>query len=82
MKDPNLRTGLKLHFGNSDVDVDNPKHLARVRKVFRAANQHHMAITVHMHANIDHHWPYGAKEARIFLEKLLPEAVKARCLSR
>ena len=27
-----------------------------------------------MHANIDHHRPYGAKEARIFLEKLLPEA--------
>jgi len=73
-KDPNLRTGLKLHFGNSDVNVDNPDHLARVRRVFRAANEHHMAIVVHMHANIDHHRPYGAKEARIFLEHLLPEA--------
>jgi predicted TIM-barrel fold metal-dependent hydrolase len=73
-KDANLRTGLKLHFGNSDVDVDNPEHLARVRRVFRAANQHDMTITVHVHANIDHHRPYGAKEARIFLEQLLPEA--------
>jgi len=73
-KDPNLRTGLKLHFGNSDVNVDNPDHLARVRRVFRAANEHHMAIVVHMHANIDHHRPYGAKEARIFLDHLLPEA--------
>jgi predicted TIM-barrel fold metal-dependent hydrolase len=73
-KDPNLRTGLKLHFGNSDVNVDNPDHLARVRAVFRAANEHHMAIVVHLHANIDHHRLYGAKEARIFLEKLLPEA--------
>jgi predicted TIM-barrel fold metal-dependent hydrolase len=73
-KDPNLRTGLKLHFGNSDVNVDNPDHLARVRRVFRAANQHHMAIVVHMHANIDHHRPYGAKEALIFLEQILPEA--------
>lgn len=73
-KDKNLRTGLKLHFGNSDVDVDNPEHLARVRSVFRAANQQRMAITVHMHANIDHHRPYGAKEARIFLEQLLAEA--------
>ncbi len=72
--DPNLRTGLKLHFGNSDVNVDNPDHLARVRRVFRAANEHHMAIVVHMHANIDHHRPYGAKEARVFLEQLLPEA--------
>jgi predicted TIM-barrel fold metal-dependent hydrolase len=73
-KDPNLRTGLKLHFGNSDVDLDNPGNVARVQGVFRAANQHHMAITVHMHANIDHHRPYGEKEARVFLEKLLPEA--------
>jgi predicted TIM-barrel fold metal-dependent hydrolase len=73
-KDPNLRTGLKLHFGNSDVNVNNPDHLARVRRVFRAANRYGMAITVHMHANIDHHRPYGAKEARIFLGQLLPEA--------
>ncbi|HEY1895408.1 MAG TPA: amidohydrolase family protein [Terracidiphilus sp.] len=73
-KNPNLRTGLKLHFGNSDVDVDNPEDLARVRRVFRAANRHHMAITVHLHANIDHHRPYGAKEAHVFLEQLLPEA--------
>jgi predicted TIM-barrel fold metal-dependent hydrolase len=73
-KDPNLRTGLKLHFGNSDVDLDNPDHLARVRRVFRAANEKHMAIVVHLHANIDHHRPYGAKEARIFLEQVLPEA--------
>lgn len=73
-KDPNLRTGLKLHFGNSDVDLDNPEHLAKVRRVFRAANRHHMAITVHMHANIDRHRPYGAKEARVFLEQLLPQS--------
>jgi len=73
-KDPNLRTGLKLHFGNSDVNVDNPDHLARVRRVFHAANKYHMAIVVHMHANMDHHRPYGAREARIILEQLLPEA--------
>jgi predicted TIM-barrel fold metal-dependent hydrolase len=27
-----------------------------------------------MHANVDHHRPYGAREARVFLEQLLPEA--------
>ena len=73
-KDPNLHTGLKLHFGNSDVNVDNPDHVARVRRVFQAANKYHMAIVVHMHANVDHHRPYGTKEARIFLKQLLPEA--------
>jgi predicted TIM-barrel fold metal-dependent hydrolase len=78
-KNPNLRTGLKLHFGNSDLDVDNPDQLARVCRVFRVANEHHMAIVVHMHANIDHHRPYGAKEARIFLEKPSLLAFLARC---
>jgi predicted TIM-barrel fold metal-dependent hydrolase len=73
-KDPHLKTGLKLHFGNSDVNLDDEGELARVREVFRAANAHGMAIAVHMHANVNHHRPYGAKEARIFLERLLPEA--------
>ncbi len=73
-KDPNLRTGLKLHFGNSDVNLDNPNDVTKVRRVFRTANAQGMAIVVHMHANIDHHRPYGAKEARIFLEQILPEA--------
>lgn len=73
-KNPHLRDGLKLHFGNSDVNVDNPEQLAQLRRVFRAANANHMAIAVHMRANVDHHRPYGAKEARVFLEQLLPEA--------
>jgi predicted TIM-barrel fold metal-dependent hydrolase len=36
--DPYLRTGLKLHFGNSDVDLDNPKHVRKLRDVFRSAD--------------------------------------------
>jgi predicted TIM-barrel fold metal-dependent hydrolase len=72
-KDPNLRTGLKLHFGNSDVDVDNPSHLAQLKRVFRAANRNRMAIVVHAHANVNFNPPYGSREARIFLEQLLPE---------
>jgi predicted TIM-barrel fold metal-dependent hydrolase len=35
---PLLRRGLKLHFGNSDVDLDNPENVAQVRRVFAAAN--------------------------------------------
>jgi predicted TIM-barrel fold metal-dependent hydrolase len=72
-KDPNLRTGLKLHFGNSDVDVDNPEHLAQLKLVFRTANRYRMAILVHAHANVTFNRPYGSREARIFLEQLLPE---------
>jgi predicted TIM-barrel fold metal-dependent hydrolase len=60
-KDPNLRTGLKLHFGNSDVNLDIDEHVERTRAVFAAANAHGMAIVVHAHANIDHHRPYGGE---------------------
>jgi predicted TIM-barrel fold metal-dependent hydrolase len=73
-KDANLRTGLKLHFGNSDVNLDTDGHVERARAVFAAANAHGMAIVVHAHANIDHNRPYGAKQARVFLERLLPAA--------
>lgn len=73
-KDPNLRTGLKLHFGNSDVNLDIEEDVERARAVFAAANKHRMAIVVHAHANMDHNRPYGAKEARVFLERLLPAA--------
>jgi len=73
-KDPNLRTGLKLHFGNSDVNLDNEQDVERTRAVFAAANAHGMSIVVHARANVDHHRPYGAKQARVFLERLLPAA--------
>src|ERR1700759_4052677 len=69
-----LKTGLKLHFGNSDVDLDNPEHVAKLQRVFRAADHHGMAITVHLHANVDHHRPYGAREARVFLRQVMPSA--------
>jgi uncharacterized protein len=73
-RDPQLRHGLKLHFGNSDVDLDNPANVARVRKVFAAANARRMPIVVHMHTSHDRHRKYGADEARVFLNELLPAA--------
>lgn len=73
-KDPQLHYGLKLHFGNSDVQLDDPQHVEKVKQVFRAANSHRMAIVVHMRASITKKRPYGAGEARIFLEKVLPAA--------
>jgi uncharacterized protein len=66
--------GIKLHFGNSDVQMDEPAHLERLRQVFRAANQQEMAIVVHLRASISRARPYGAAQARIFLERLLPLA--------
>jgi predicted TIM-barrel fold metal-dependent hydrolase len=71
---PGLRRGLKLHFGNSDVELDKPGHVAQMKRVFAAANRHRMAIVVHIRPNIDHGRSWGAKQARIFLENVLPEA--------
>lgn len=73
-KDPHLRSGLKLHFGNSDVDVENAAHVDRLRAVFRVANDHRMAIVVHMRPTISRQRPYGAPQARVFLTNILPSA--------
>jgi predicted TIM-barrel fold metal-dependent hydrolase len=71
---PYLNSAVKLHFGNSDVDLDNPEQVDKLRQVFQAADNRHMAIIVHMHANVNHHRPYGRREAEIFLSQLRPAA--------
>ena len=73
-KDRQLRRGVKLHFGNSVVDYHDPEHVARVRWVFRAANDYRMPIVVHMRASISRQMRYGRDEARIFLQEILPAA--------
>jgi len=73
-KDPQLHYGLKLHFGNSDVDLDNLDDVAKVRKVFEAANRYRMPIVVHLHTSIDKQRKYGAEETRVFLDQLLTAA--------
>jgi predicted TIM-barrel fold metal-dependent hydrolase len=73
-KDPYLHFGLKLHFGNSDVNMEEPQGVAKVRAVFQVADQHGMPIVVHMHPSVTRHRPYGEKEARIFLNEVLPAA--------
>jgi len=70
---PQLRTGIKMHFGNSDVQMENPVHLARLKEVFRAANRHRMAIAIHLRASFSLKRPYGEAQARLLLEQLMPE---------
>ena len=72
--EPSLRTGLKLHFGNSDVQLDDPQHVAKVKVVFARANAVGMAIAVHLHGSVNRKRPHGARQARTFLEQLLPAA--------
>lgn len=62
--------GVKLHLGNSGVDVHNPDHVARVAAVFAVAERRGAAVVVHMRARSG--MPYGAPEAAIFLNEILP----------
>jgi predicted TIM-barrel fold metal-dependent hydrolase len=71
---PHLRSGLKLHFGNSDVDLTNADHVKTLQQVFAAANERRMAIVVHMRSSVTAKRPYGAPSARAFLNHVLPFA--------
>jgi uncharacterized protein len=73
-KDPYLRHGLKLHFGNSAVDYRNVKHVKLLKSVFRAANDFRMPIVVHMRASITEKLGYGREEALVFLNEVIPAA--------
>jgi predicted TIM-barrel fold metal-dependent hydrolase len=66
--------GIKLHVGNSDIQLENAEHAAQMKRFFAAANSHRMAIVVHMRASFSKKRPYGAEQARVFLEQLLPAA--------
>lgn len=67
---PHMR-GLKLHFGNSGVDVRNPDHVERVRRVFAAANARRIPIVAHL-------WTvdpaYGREHSEIFLDRIASAA--------
>ncbi|MCC2955703.1 amidohydrolase family protein [Massilia sp. IC2-477] len=71
---PGLRRGVKMHIGNSDIQFDDPAHVARLGEFFKAANRARMAIVVHLRASISKKRPYGAVQARVFLDQLLPLA--------
>jgi predicted TIM-barrel fold metal-dependent hydrolase len=62
--------GLKLHFGNSRVDLMNPDHVGKVRGVFAAANRARLPIVVHVRNGES----YGAPHARVFLDELVTAA--------
>jgi uncharacterized protein len=66
--------GLKLHLASSDVQLDVPRHVDRLQQVFAEANRARMPIVVHLRANIGKSRPYGAAQARIFIEEVLPGA--------
>jgi predicted TIM-barrel fold metal-dependent hydrolase len=61
--------GLKLHLRSSRVNVLNPEHLEKLRRIFRVANELRLPIVIHTHVR-----PYGREQAEVFLKELLPAA--------
>jgi predicted TIM-barrel fold metal-dependent hydrolase len=61
--------GIKMHFRSGQINVLNPDHLEKVRRVFQVANELGLAIVVHTNVR-----PYGRRQAEVFLNELLPAA--------
>jgi len=64
--------GVKLHLGNAGVSLRDPAHLARVQEVFALAQRLRAPVLVHMRARGGSN--YGAEDAHIFLDKVVPMA--------
>ena len=65
--------GIKLHFQSSGVDLHDPDHLSRVRRVFEVANELGLAIVVHTRTR-PMFGEYDADEAEIVLVELVSAA--------
>ena len=65
-------TGIKLHLGNSGISLRDPAHLARVQQLFTLAQRLRAPVLVHMRARGGSN--YGAEDAQIFLNKVVPMA--------
>lgn len=64
-----------MQFANSQVNLRNAGHVEQLRRVFRAANTHQMAIVAHVWTGDDKIGnPYGRAEAQAFLNEILPMA--------
>jgi predicted TIM-barrel fold metal-dependent hydrolase len=64
--------GIKVHLGNSGISLRNEAHLARMQELFALAQRRRVPVLVHMRARGGAN--YGAEDATIFLEKLVPFA--------
>lgn len=64
-------SGLKLHLANSDVNLRNDVHVDRLREVFEKAGALGLPVAIHLYTR---HPDYGERDARIFLERVLPAA--------
>lgn len=62
--------GIKVHLGNRGMSLRDPAHLARVRELFGVAQRLGAPVLVHMRARGGAN--FGAEDARIFLDEMVP----------
>jgi predicted TIM-barrel fold metal-dependent hydrolase len=68
---PNMH-GLKLHLGNSGVNLRDADHVERLGTVFAAADARKVPIIIHMKTRTG--WPYGREDATTFLNNVVARA--------
>ncbi len=66
-------TGVKLHMGNSAVDLRAPDDVKKLGRVFRAAGRARFPIIIHLETRAD---DYGAQDVAVFLKDVAPAAGK------
>ena len=64
--------GVKLHLGNSGITLRDSTQAARVADVFSLAERLRAPVLIHMRARGGLN--YGAEDARLFLDKIVPAA--------
>jgi predicted TIM-barrel fold metal-dependent hydrolase len=65
-------TGIKIHLGNAGISLRDPAHLARIQQLFALAQRRRVPVLVHMRARGGTN--YGAEDAKVFLDKVVPQA--------
>lgn len=64
--------GIKQHWGNAGVSLRDPEHLRNTQRLFAFAERTRTPLLIHMRARGGA--DYGAEDARLFLEQLVPSA--------
>ncbi|QXQ08040.1 amidohydrolase family protein [Sphingosinicellaceae bacterium] len=63
--------GVKLHLGNSGVDLSSREQVRKLAAVFGAADRNHLAIVIHLQTQAS---SFGPKDVHIFLRDVAPAA--------
>ena len=65
-------TGIKVHLGNAGITLRDPAHLARMQQLFALAQRLRAPVLIHMRARGGSN--YGAEDARLLLDEIVPAA--------